>query len=143
MISFMSNAAQEKVYLKYYKGTHSKNTTVLRSPQQPSIDVIYDNEALQILVSEWEDPGTGGGGYADNKETDVVTKGPLLTSFVGWGQSPDLNIYCPIVRKPFSHKKRRAYTGCYPLALAKVLAHNRKPETYTYHDHTFNWVLME
>ncbi len=55
MISFMSNAAQENVYLKYYKGTHSKNTTVLRSPQQPSIDVIYDNEARQILVSGEDD----------------------------------------------------------------------------------------
>lgn len=55
LISFMSNAAQENAYLKYYKGTHSKNTTVLRSPQQPSIDVIYDNEARQILVSGEDD----------------------------------------------------------------------------------------
>lgn len=103
---------------------------------------VNDNKLVDHLVSEWEDPGTGGGGYADNKETDVVTKGPLLTAFVGWRQSPDLNIYFPTVRKPFSHKKRKAYTGCYPLALAKVLAHNRKPETYTYHDHTFNWDII-
>lgn len=50
-ISFMSNASQEKVYLKYRKDTHSKNTTVLRSPQQIPIDVEYDNETRQITVS--------------------------------------------------------------------------------------------
>ncbi len=50
-VSFMSNASQEKVYLKYHRDTHSKNTTVLRLPQRLPIDVVYDDECRQIQVS--------------------------------------------------------------------------------------------
>lgn len=81
------------------------------------------------------DPWIGGTG--DMTEKDVVIVGPLLSNFVGWRQSPYLN-------KDFKSvgDKDHAFTGCYPLAIAKVLAHNRKPETYTYHDHTFNWDII-
>ncbi len=81
------------------------------------------------------DPWIGGTG--DMTEKDVVIVGPLLTKFVGWKQSPYLNKYFPTVGG-----KDHASTGCYPLALAKILAHNRKPETYTYHEHTFDWDII-
>lgn len=81
------------------------------------------------------DPWIGGTG--DMTETDVAIVGPLLSDFVGWRQNPDLNIFFPSVGG-----KDHAYTGCYPLAIAKVLAHNRKPETYTYHGHTFDWNII-
>lgn len=81
------------------------------------------------------DPWIGGTG--DMTEKDVVIVGPLLSKFVGWRQFPDLNVKFP----PVGNLKH-ALTGCYPLAVAKVLAHNRKPEIYTYHDHTFDWDVI-
>lgn len=81
------------------------------------------------------DPWIGGTG--DMTEKDVVIVGPLLSKFVLWGQSPYLNVKFP----PVGNLKH-ALTGCYPLAVAKVLAHNRKPENYTYHDHTFDWDVI-
>lgn len=81
-------------------------------------------------------------GYGGIFEKDVVVKGPLLSDFVGWEQSPYLNKYFPMVKKILSKKEKYASTGCFPLALAKILAYNRYPEVFTYHDHTFNWNII-
>lgn len=81
-------------------------------------------------------------GYGGYWETDVVINGPLLSNFVKWEQSPYLNVNFPIVKKFLSKKSRHASTGCFPLALAKILAYNRIPEVFTYHDHTFDWNII-
>lgn len=86
------------------------------------------------------DPWIGGTG--DMTEKDVVIVGPLLSKFVGWRQEGNLNKYFPLAHDPLDLKIVRAATGCYPLALAKVLAYNRKPEVFTYHGHTFNWDII-
>lgn len=103
---------------------HGNDNTNLKFKHTPD-----DDEPS--LVDPWI------GGTGDMTEKDVVIVGPLLSKFVGWMQSSGLNRYF----KPIGDLEH-ALTGCYPLALAKVLAHNRKPETYTYHDHTFDWGII-
>lgn len=86
------------------------------------------------------DPWIGGTG--DMTEKDVVIAGPLLSKFVGWEQNGNLNKYFPLAHDPLKLEIVQAATGCYPLALAKILAHNRKPEVFTYHGHTFDWNII-
>lgn len=87
------------------------------------------------------DPSVGGGIYG-HVETGVIIEGPLLAKFKDWKQEPYLNAYFPKVRDQSSPFGERASTGCYPLALAKILAHNRKPDNYTYDGHTFDWNVI-
>jgi hypothetical protein len=96
---------------------------------------VNDNHMRDPRGLDGVEIGEGGSGPTDQiEETDVVIVGPLLSKFVLWEQYPYLNVKFP----PVGNLKH-ALTGCYPLAVAKVLAHNRKPEIYTYHDHTFDW----
>ena len=99
---------------------------------------VNDNHMRDPLGLDGVEIGEGGSGPTDQvEETDVVIIGPLLSKFVLWEQKPYLNVKFP----PVGNLKH-ALTGCYPLAVAKVLAHNRKPENYTYHDHTFDWDVI-
>lgn len=87
------------------------------------------------------DPSVGGGSDGP-VETGVIIEGPLLAKFKDWKQSPYLNKYFPKVRDKYSHFGEQAYTGCYPLALAKIMAYNRKPVNYSYNGHTFDWDII-
>lgn len=99
---------------------------------------VNDNHMRDQRGLDGVEIGEGGSGPTDQvEETDVVIVGPLLSKFVLWEQYPYLNVKFP----PVGNLKH-ALTGCYPLAVAKVLAHNRKPEIYTYHDHTFDWDVI-
>lgn len=99
---------------------------------------VNDNHMRDPRGLDGVEIGEGGSGPTDQvEETDVVIVGPLLSKFVLWEQYPYLNVKFP----PVGNLKH-ALTGCYPLAVAKVLAHNRKPEIYTYHDHTFDWDVI-
>lgn len=99
---------------------------------------VNDNHMRDPRGLDGVEIGEGGSGPTDQvEETDVVIIGPLLSKFVLWEQKPYLNVKFP----PVGNLKH-ALTGCYPLAVAKVLAHNRKPENYTYHDHTFDWDVI-
>ena len=115
-----------------------------------SIDYVWNNiNDNKVNDNHMRDPRgldgveIGGGGSGPTlHESDVVIKGPLLSDFVRWEQSPYLNENFPMVQKFLSKKERHASTGCFPLALAKILAYNRIPEVFTYHDHTFNWNII-
>lgn len=102
---------------------------------------VNDNKMTDRPVGVW-DPVPGGSPTNDDTETNVVVKGPLLTNFVAWEQEDSLNKYFPLAHDPFSVEIVRAATGCYPLALAKILAYNRKPEVFTYHGYTFDWDII-
>lgn len=86
------------------------------------------------------DPWIGGTG--DMTEKDVVIVGPLLSNFVGWRQEGNLNKYFPLAHDPLTLGIVQAATGCYPLALAKIMTYNRKPEVFTYHGYTFDWDII-
>lgn len=104
---------------------------------------VNDNKLADRPISEWENPGgAGGGGTIHVEETDVVIVGPLLSDFVYWRQEGNLNKYFPLAHDPLTLGIVQAATGCYPLALAKILAHNRRPEVFTYHGHTFDWNII-
>lgn len=102
---------------------------------------VNDNKMTDRPVGVW-DPVPGGSPTNDDTETNVVVKGPLLTNFVAWEQGGNLNKYFPLAHDPFSVEIVQAATGCYPLALAKILTYNRKPEVFTYHGHTFDWDII-
>lgn len=102
---------------------------------------VNDNKMTDRPVGVW-DPVPGGSPTNDDTETNVVVKGPLLTNFVAWEQEGNLNKYFPLAHDPFSVEIVQAATGCYPLALAKILTYNRKPEVFTYHGHTFDWDII-
>lgn len=84
--------------------------------------------------------GAGGGGYIP--ETDIVKVGPLLANFKLWEQAPYLNSYFPGKRGITDFKIVRVPTGCYPLALAKIMAYNQHPNVYSYNDHVFDWNVI-
>ncbi len=91
---------------------------------------VNDNKMTDKPVGVW-DPVPGGSPTNDGTETNVVVKGPLLSKFVEWRQSPYLNKSF----KPVGDRDH-ALTGCYPLALAKILTYNCKPQIITYNDST-------
>lgn len=104
----------------------------------------HDNtfEPIKPNPNHNNDPDAPGGPYISGKETDIVIVGPLLGKFKTWDQSPYLNIYFP---KRFSFKKRkrvRVPTGCYPLALAKIMAYNQYPGMFSFNGHAFDWNVI-
>ncbi len=82
-------------------------------------------------------PNYPDGPYVSQQETDVVIVGPFLTDYKYWAQSPYLNIYFPK-----KSKNVRASTGCYPLALAKIMAYNQYPGMFSFNGHTFDWNII-
>lgn len=104
---------------------------------------VNDNHMRDPRGLDGVEIGEGGSGPTDQvEETDVVIVGPLLSNFVGWRQVGNLNKYFPLAHDPLTLGIVQAATGCYPLALAKILAHNRKPEVFTYHGYTFDWDII-
>lgn len=103
---------------------------------------INDNNISSNLIvyPGYDEPG---GGIHHIPETDIVIVGPLLRKFKDWEQSPYLNIYFP-KRFSFSDFKRvRVPTGCYPLALAKIMAYHLHPSVYFYNGHIFDWSIIK
>jgi putative pyrogenic exotoxin B len=104
---------------------------------------VNDNHMRDPRGLDGVEIGEGGSGPTDQiEETDVVIVGPLLSDFVYWRQVGNLNKYFPLAHDPLTLGIVQAATGCYPLALAKILAHNRRPEVFTYHGHTFDWNII-
>lgn len=79
--------------------------------------------------------------YSDWQVTE--SKSPLLYRYRYWHQRAPFNNLCPIKRHfPFFWKSRRAYAGCFNLAIAKLLAYFKFPATYTHDGYTVDWNLL-
>ncbi len=76
--------------------------------------------------------------YSDWK--DVQRTNNILSAYVGWRQKSPFNDLYPYRRRYilFGHKKK-AQAGCFPLSLAKVLTHFRRPGMFTYNGYTVDW----
>lgn len=65
---------------------------------------------------------------------------PMLTDFVSWSQGEPFNNLCPTRRKfILIGNSRKAAAGCFPLAVAKILAHFQYPQPYTVQGVTIDW----
>lgn len=97
----------------------------------------------QIII---DDDGRIGGGNSSSR-TEVTTAWstekivyPLLGSYRSWNQSSPFNDFYPQKRKYlFFGKKRNAPAGCFPLAIAKIITHFERPNTFKYNGVAVNW----
>lgn len=107
---------------------------------------------------KYNDGERNGGGSSDTYRYVTETgswdlklqKGPFLTRYRNWGQSTISKNGDPYFNKLFP--KRRKYilfgeignapSGCFPLAIAKVMTYHRVPNTFTYNGFTINWGVM-
>lgn len=65
---------------------------------------------------------------------------PMLTRYIYWHQHSPFNDLYPVKRKyGFFGPRRRAYAGCFPLAIAKLLTHFESPTSFTYNGYKINW----
>lgn len=81
--------------------------------------------------------------YSYSDWVNKKTSPKLLWSYRSWHQRYPFNSLFPHRRKLIiiGHR-RQASTGCFPLAIAKVLTHLRHPDVYTYNGYTVNWVSL-
>lgn len=90
----------------------------------------------------------GGGGGPSGIWTEEITSpwvtidevNPLLTDYVKWPQDSPFNDLYPERRKIILFgAKRKAPAGCFPLAIAKIMAYFEYPDTYTFNGYTIDW----
>ncbi len=92
--------------------------------------------------------GNSGGNSGSNIRTVADTSAwtiksrvlPMLTNYAYWHQHSPFNDLYPIKRKyGFFGPRRRAYAGCFPLAIAKLLTHFESPTSFTHNGYRINW----
>lgn len=93
------------------------------APEDNICGEAYTKE--EIVKSEWRDV----------KETHS-----LLSDFCYWNQDKPFNDLYPMVRRfiIFGHR-RKAPAGCFPLAIAKIMARFEYPTTFSYKQYTVDW----
>ena len=65
---------------------------------------------------------------------------PKLYQFKQWTQKAPFNDLYPERRKfLFFGKKRKAFAGCFPLAIAKILTYLECPPTFTFNGYAIDW----
>ena len=91
-------------------------------------------------------PGTepGGGGYSYDPEVSVTTTENLLSTYKSWTQGKKngdgLNKKFPSRRSCIIWGPRRVVpTGCFPLAIAKVMTYLKTPNSYSIDGYLINW----
>ena len=94
-------------------------------------------------------PGTGGGGgNLPNITTEtfvsewsvVESVYPILTKYYSWHQGKPFNNLCPERRLYILFgEKQIAPTGCFPLAIAKLMTHFECPNTFVNDGYTVDW----
>lgn len=107
-----------------------------------AMNEIKENEFFQQRHLELGLGGGSGERVETTKSGWIIKKEvrPLLTEFVTWHQSSPFNDYYPKKRKYlFFGRKQRAPAGCFPIAVAKVLAHFEYPNRFIYNGYTVNW----
>lgn len=97
-------------------------------------------------IGDWNDnPSIGGGSGLPNDDHESVIKTyyslpvdsayvePLLVDYTIWDQESPFNDYCPDVRQWLLFGQTiKAAAGCFPLAIAKVMAHFEHPTSISY-----------
>ena len=64
----------------------------------------------------------------------------FLKDEVKWSQRAPFNDLFPLVRKyVLFGERKKAYTGCFPLAMAKIVAYQEDPQIYTVNGYTIDW----
>ena len=88
---------------------------------------------------------TGGSAYSkqetiNSEWRDVKETTSLLSDFCYWNQREPFNNLYPEVRRfiIFGHK-RKAPAGCFPLAIAKIMARFEYPTTFSYKQYPVDW----
>ena len=109
-------------------------------PDKPYVIKPADPFPTQIDVGGWGVIPASYGAWEIVKKKD-----PLLTAFVHWWQKEPFNDYYPNRRKYIiighSHK---APAGCFPLAIAKIMAYFKYPKTKPiYNDYCINWESLQ
>lgn len=65
---------------------------------------------------------------------------PILVQYVQWNQNSPFNDLYPNTKSLILFgSERKAYAGCFPLAIAKILTHLEYPGEYTYDGYTVDW----
>lgn len=123
------------------------STEALANLQSMIVDLSV-SYAKNEIQSYSIDPGSvpsiaGYQGKIKNKYIEVNTlydSGRLLEEEVMWKQTEPFNDLFPKVREYFLlGDKITAYTGCFPLAIAKILAFHEYPQIYNYNGISVNW----
>lgn len=142
--NLLINPKQGKYELSYDLGSFTPEslTSVLCAEYAYKCVNRHDSE-LHSFQSSWE-PLDHGNGISIVKQIDTVWNvdnqvSPLLTRYKLWHQhSPFNNNYHDAI---FSGNKAPA--GCFPLAIAKILAYFRHPRTYYDGDYKIDWNLLQ
>ena len=120
---------------------------------------IANNGRLNLSIPNNRDGmGNGGSGGSGDGQSDIETNSteviegawsivrqvpPILWHINEWTQEDPFNDLYPYVRHfPLFWKKRRAYAGCFPLAIAKVLTLLQYPRNYTHRGYTIDWYSL-
>lgn len=87
-----------------------------------------DSYTRNTTISDWK----------DIKQTNNI-----LSAYDHWDQDSPFNDLYPNRRKYLIFgKKRKAYAGCFPLSLAKIMTHFRQPASFSYNGYVVDWDAM-
>ena len=68
----------------------------------------------------------------------------LLTFAKSWRQGDPMNTQCPMVKKYLIlGAERRAYVGCVPLAIAKIITYHQHPANFVINGISINWYMLK
>ena len=127
----VSKESPEDLLLLDLCAVYSRNRIRLADMEMHRIDFGYDNGEVIGPDIMWEN-------VEKSDWTIVKQRQPLLSRFLFWHQQSPFNDYFPWVRN-FWGKGQRAYAGCFPLAVAKVLAYHKGPRPISYRGYTVDW----
>lgn len=69
---------------------------------------------------------------------------PILSQYIFWRQKSPFNDFYPEVRQYWLlGAKRTAFAGCFPLALAKIIAHHERPYNISYNGINVDWTELK
>lgn len=87
-----------------------------------------DSYTRNTTISDWK----------DIKQTNNI-----LSAYEHWDQDSPFNDLYPNRRKFLLFgKKRKAYAGCFPLSLAKIMTHFRQPASFSHNGYVVDWDAM-
>lgn len=114
-----------------------------------AIDEVGNNSGNHFGSVDEEYKGIGVSGAEPGKQditteiTELAYEPNQLTKFTGWHQKSPFNDLYPKRRKYLiCGPSRKAYAGCFPLALAKIITHLEHPNTYTYNGVNINYASL-
>lgn len=114
--------------------------------------LVYDKARNDLYENNDGDTAEKKSSSSDASRTVTLTSGwalvngstSLLVFARGWSQRSPFNDCYPTRRKfRIFGKKRKAYAGCFPLAIAKVLAMHKYPDVYKYNGTSVNWEELQ